>query len=109
MHPVVVVLFLLLFGEGTFYFLKTLLASAIEKTEGLTAALLKFLKLGADGIYMILPTTDPYAEVKFTVYGSLRFSDANWTYLLYTLCYATAVTILFYLLSTYFMKRKQLI
>jgi ABC-type transport system involved in multi-copper enzyme maturation permease subunit len=109
MHPVVVVLFLILFGESTFYFLKTLLASGIEKTQGLTASLLKLLKLASDGIYMIIPTTSPYVEMKSQVYGSLRFSDANWKYMLYTLCYAIAVTVLFYLLSTYFIKRKRLI
>jgi len=109
MHPAVVVLFILFFSDNTFLFLKMILASGIKESKGLTVALLKALKFGADAIYMILPSFNPYYDEKAKVYGSLRLTDANWKYLLFTLCYAAAVTMLCYLLSTYFIKKKRLL
>ncbi len=109
-HPVLAVLFIFIFHEGTFYYLKILLMSGIKAAgEGSVSPLLKILKGFADIIYMILPTTNPFSEKTSQIYSSLRISDASWKYLLLTLLYTLIISALFYLFSDYFLKKKKFI
>jgi hypothetical protein len=107
-HPVIAVLFIFIFREGTFYFLKILLMSGIKAAgESSITPCLKLLKGFVDIIYMILPTFNPYSEKTSQVYSSLRISDADWGYLLLTFLYTLSASALFYLLSDYFLKKKR--
>jgi len=109
-HPVVAVLFTLIFHEGTFYFFKMILAGGIKALgESSAVPFLKALKGLADFIYMVLPTFDPYSEQTAKIYSSLRLSDAGLQYILYTCGYALTSAAFFYFLSVYFLKKKRLI
>jgi len=105
LHPVLAALFILLFQEQTFYFIKMLLASGV-KAEG-ERPFLKLLKLLVDAVYMVLPTFNPYAEQTHQVYSTLRGSDANWDYLYPAVAYALTVTALFYFLTVLVLKKKR--
>jgi len=104
-HPVLAALFIFLFQEQTFYFLKMLLASGV-KTAG-ENSFLKLLKFFVDVVYMVLPTFNPYAEKTHQIYTTLRGSDANWDYLFPAIAYALTVSALFYFLTVLVLKKKR--
>ncbi len=109
-HPVLAALFILLFQEQTFFFIKMLLAGGI-KAAGENAGLpfLKLLKLFVDAMYMLLPTFNPYADKTHQIYSTLRGSDANWDYLYPAVAYALTVTALYYFLTVLALKKKRYI
>jgi hypothetical protein len=107
-HPVLVVMFLLIFRESMIYQLKGLLAAVIKAGAAKAyVPLLKLLKVIADAAYMVLPTFNPYEEKTAKVYSSLRGSDADGNYLLLAIAYALAVTALFYFMTAYVLKKKR--
>lgn len=109
-HPVIAVLFMLIFHESTFYFFKMILSGGIKALgESSVVPLLKVLKGLVDFIYMVLPTFSPFSEKTAKIYSSLRLSDAGLQYIFYTCGYALISAAFFYLLSVYFLKRKRLI
>lgn len=109
-HPVVAVLVVLVFQEGTFYQLKVLLTSGIKAAgTGSSGFFLKCLKPLVDVLYMVLPVTHPFADETAKVYKTLRGSDADWPALFATWGYTVGISILFFLLGNYFLKRKRLI
>ncbi len=107
-HPVIAVLFLLIFQEGMFYYLNVFLASGI-KAAGASAVvpLLKLIKLFAGAAYMILPTFKPYSDKMTGVYSTLRGPDADWKYLLLSIAYSLALAALFFFLTDYALKKKR--
>ncbi len=105
-HPVLAALFIFLFQEQTFYFLKMLLASGV-KAAGEHSLFLKLLKILVDAVYMILPTFSPYAANTHQIYTTLRGSDANWDYLFPAMAYALTVSALFYFLTVLVLKKKR--
>jgi hypothetical protein len=107
-HPVLAALFVLLFQEQTFYFMKMLLASGVKAAgEKSFLPFLKLLKLLVDAVYMVLPTFNPYADKTQQVYSTLRGSDANWDYLYPAIAYALTVSALFYFLTVLVLKKKR--
>jgi len=104
-HPVLAALFILLFQEQTFYYMKMLLASGIKATG--EQPFLKLLKLLVDVVYMVLPTFNPYADKTHQIYSTLRGSDANWDYLFPAIAYALTVTALYYFLTVLVLKKKR--
>jgi hypothetical protein len=107
-HPVLAALFVVLFQEQTFYYMKMILASGV-KAAGEKAILpfVKLLKLFVDAAYMVLPTFNPYADKTHQVYSTLRGSDANWDYLYPSIAYALTVSALFYFLTVLVLKKKR--
>jgi ABC-type transport system involved in multi-copper enzyme maturation permease subunit len=107
-HPVIAVLFVFIFQDGTFYYVKLLLMSGIKATgESSVSPFLKLIKGFVDIIYLILPTFKPFSEETSHIYSSLRISDANWAYFLLTFAYTLSISALFYFLSAYFLKKKR--
>lgn len=109
-HPVVAVIFIFIFSEGTFYSLNMLLTSGIKSAgAGTTSFFLKAAKGVAEAIYFVLPATNPFEEKTGDVYKSLRGADAQWLSLIATWGYALGVSLLFFLLAVFFLKKKRLI
>jgi hypothetical protein len=109
-HPVIAVLFLIVFHESAFYFFKTLLYGGIKALgESSAVPFLKVLKGLVDLLYMVTPTFTPFSEETAKIYSSLRLSDAGLQYLLMTCAYALTSAAFFYLLAVYFLKKKRLI
>lgn len=107
-HPVIAVLFIFIFQEGTFYYLKLLLMSGIKTAgDGSLSAGLKIVKWFVDIIYMLIPTYHPFSEKMSPVYSSFRVSLNSWKYLSLALAYALVISGLLYLLSLYFLKKKR--
>jgi hypothetical protein len=107
-HPVIAVLIVLIFQEGTFYYFKLLLMSGIKTAgEGSLSLSLKFAKWIVDTIYMVIPTYEPFSEKMSSVYSSLRISMDDWKYLFLAFAYVVVVSSFLYLLSLYFLKKKR--
>lgn len=109
-HPVVAVLVVVIFQEGTFYGLKLLLLSGIKAAgAGNIAFFLSCAKWVVSAIYLLVPATHPFQEKTGEVYKSLRGADADWPALFATWGYTMGISLLFFLLATWFLKRKRLI
>jgi hypothetical protein len=107
MHPVLAVIVLLFFNEGTFFSLRTfvLMASSANGPGGFTALLLKLLGF----IYMILPMTSPMSGNSASVYETMRVTGADWISLFNAFGYMLCISALFYFMSDFLLKRKRLI
>lgn len=107
-HPVLALFFLLIFQEGIFYWLKIVLTGGIKAVgDGGYAPLLKFIKIFVDALYMIWPSFSPYEAKMTQVSATLRGADADWTYLVLAILYASVLTALFYFLTDFVLKRKR--
>jgi hypothetical protein len=56
---------------------------------------------------MIMPDLEPFSKETLEVYNSYRVTAAEWPYLGYTLGYSLLLTVFFYLLADYVLKRKR--
>ncbi|MEE9614665.1 MAG: hypothetical protein V3W31_06895 [Thermodesulfobacteriota bacterium] len=108
MHPLLALLFAVIFQGGTFFYIKLLLMGKAANDGGLSVPL-TLLKGLVDGIYLLLPSFSPFSGKTSKLYRSLRLDDANWEYLLLTFGYTVFVSALMYVLSVYFFKKKRLI
>jgi|SRR5215831_14846215 len=106
MHPVMAVLLAVLLNEGVFYGLRFALLTAIRTTGG--NPLLPVFEKATYLLYMTLPVFDPYAEKVAAAEASLRATPADWRVLLQAGGYTLTVGALFYCLSLFFLKRKNL-
>jgi len=107
-HPVIAVLFIFIFHDGTFYYLKLLLTGGIKVSgESSLTSMLKFAKWIVDIIYMLIPNGEPFSEKMSVVYSSLRISTESLQYLFFAFAYTLFVTVFFYLLSLYALKKKR--
>jgi hypothetical protein len=107
-HPVIAVLFLFIFHESGLYYLKLLLASGTKASgEASLSSVLEAAKVLVDVMYMIVPSSKPFADKMNPVYSSLRISTEDWQYLALSLGYTLSVAALLYLLSLYFLKRRR--
>jgi hypothetical protein len=107
-HPVMAIFVLLVLQESLFYWLKIMLTGGIKAMgEGALAALLKVVKLFVDALYMLWPTFSPYEEKMKRLTTSLRGSDADWTYLLLAITYSVLLTVAFFFLTGYVLKKKR--
>jgi len=107
MHPVLAVIVLLFFNEGTFYSLKTflLMVGTAKGSGGFTAVLLKLMGI----VYMILPMTNPMSEHTAGVYETMRVTGADWVGLFNAFGYMLSISALFYFMADFLLKRKRLI
>ena len=105
-HPVVAVLLALLLNEGTLYWLKFMIATAVKaKGPGLGLAAAGGL---VDAVYMALPMREPLSERTTDVYSSLRAVPADWPLLVQVGAYAALIVAFFYCLSDLMIRRKSL-
>ncbi len=110
MHPVIVILFIIIFQEGFFYSLKVILAGGIKAlNEGAGAAFLKAMKFIVDILYFIVPTFSPYHAKLSDFYSSLRVDLNALKYLSLSFGYTATAVALFYFLSLHLIKKKRLI
>ncbi len=106
-HPVIAVLLVVIFREGNFYFAKILLMSKIEESKEGLSIFLKILKGLVDIVYMALPCFSPYFKETSRIYSSFRILDVNFLCLFLTLVYTLCISVFFYFLSNYFLKKKR--
>lgn len=106
-HPVMAVLVALIFNEGTFYGLKTMLMAVSKSNSGWY--LVAFEKV-VGIIYMITPIMSPLSSEKTgNIYSSLRVASPDWGNLVNAAVYTLAITWLFFLLSDRSLRNKTLI
>ena len=106
LHPVVAVLLVLIFNEGTFYGLMFMMEAAVQATG--KNPLLPVLREVFRFVYMVIPITDPLAERSREVALSLRAEMGDWRTLLMRAGYTLVVLTFFYLLSTLGLRRRNL-
>jgi hypothetical protein len=107
MHPVIAVVFALIFSSTTFYALLTWTQAAIQ--AGSKSATLRVLKDVFYFFYMLLPMTHAFAKESERIEASLRVSPGEWHYAFYSLGYALALSALCYGLSLFLLQKKRLI
>jgi hypothetical protein len=105
-HPVLAILVALVFNESTFYGLRMMLLTAIKTTGG--NPVLPLLEWATYGLYMVLPAYDPYGKETATVADSLRASGADWLLLARTAGYSATALALFFLLTVWALRRRNL-
>lgn len=106
MHPVLAILISVLFNEGTFESIRYLLLTAIKTTGG--NPLLPFLEKATWVLFMLLPSYSPYEGVSSGVEESFRATAADWLALAKTAGYAAAALGLFFCLSVWALRRRNL-
>ena len=106
MHPAVAVVAALLFNENTFYGMRFALLTAIKTTGG--NLLLPVIEKVTYAVYMLLPTFSPYAAKTAQVHESLRGSAEAWKALASIALYALGASALFFFLSVFVLRRKNL-
>jgi hypothetical protein len=104
-HPVIAVLTLAMFNESTFEGLRFLLAARAQGSGGGHVAVLQW---ACDSLYFLLPALAPFRGKTEAIHASLRVASGDWLYLLGVGAYAAVVLVLFFLLSTAVLRRKQL-
>jgi hypothetical protein len=107
MHPVIAIMIAVVFNESVFFAMRTGLIAAIKNTGG--NILLPLLEKLTYVLYMISPMFTPYSEKTEGIRTSLRVSSGQWHYLIYTGAYAITVTMFFYLLTLFALKRKNFV
>lgn len=106
-HPVMAVLVVSIFNEGTFYGLKTMLMAVSKSNSGWYLVALEKV---AGIMYMLMPITSPLASEKTgSIYSSLRVANPDWGNLVNAAVYTLAITWLFFLLSDRSLRNKTLI
>jgi hypothetical protein len=106
-HPVIAVVFVLIFNPSTFYTLQVWLL-AFQKA-GQKSAFLHVLERLFHYFYMALPMVHPFSRETQGIEESLHVAAGQWPYALYSLGYALSLTALSYCLSLFFLQRKKLI
>ncbi len=107
-HPVLAILVIFLFREGTFATAKMVLVAGMKALGEETASLgLSLLKGTLDALYMLTPMFHPFPEEFSEIASSFRLDDARWGSLGLTLLYALTISAFFYLLSVFFLKRQR--
>jgi len=107
MHPVIAVVFVLIFNPSTFYNLQ-LWVQAVQ-SAGRKSTILQVFERLFHYCYMVLPMVHPFSRQTQAIHDSLRVAPAEWPYALYSLGYALSLTALSYCLSLFFLQRKKLI
>lgn len=107
MHPVVVVMVALIFNEGTVEQLK-FMVTVITRAFGHSRPMGLFNNV-IDALYIVLPITRPISENYNKISASMIVSSHDWVSLLQMVGYTAATAALFFFLSDYFLRRKQLI
>lgn len=107
-HPVIAVLFIFIFHDNTFYYLKLLLAAGIKSSgDGPLSSALNIGKRFVDVIYMIMPSSEPFSEKMSSVYSSFRISAGAWQYLFLAFIYTLIIAAFYYLLALFFLRKKR--
>lgn len=103
-HPVVALLALVLFNEGTFGALRFGLSMMVAQGQG--GGFVAAAKAVVVAIHEALPMLDPFATQTGDVAGSLRVSGRAWAFLAATAAYSLAVTTICFLLSDLALRRR---
>ena len=107
MHPVIAIMIAVLFNESIFFTMRMGLIATIKYTGG--NLLLPLLEKVTYVLYVITPMFSPYSEKTETINNSLRVAPGEWHYLIYICVYALTLTVLFYLLTLFALKRKNFV
>ena len=107
-HPVLAILFALLFQEDIFKELIQFIAGGLRNQD---PGVLKWILKGLYGIcyslYMILPSYEPGAQKLQGLYSSFRAEPAHWQQLLISASYAVVFAFCCFLISTFVLKKRQ--
>ena len=106
-HPVIAVVFVLIFNPSTFYGLQ-IWTLAVQSAGG-KSVVLHVLERLFHFCYMALPMVHPFSRETRGIKESLHIASGQWPYALYSLGYALSLTALSYCLSLFFLQRKKLI
>lgn len=107
MHPVLAVIIAVVFNESVFFALRTGLIAAIKYTGGSIA--LPLLEKLSYIMYMSAPMISPYKEQIAPITESMRVPADQWKYLAYTGVYAITISLMFYLLTLWSLRRKNFV
>jgi hypothetical protein len=103
-HPVVALLAVVLFNEGTFGALRFGLSMLVAQNQG--GGFVAAVKAVVIAIHEALPMLDPFATQTRDVAQSLRVSGQAWGFLAATAAYSLAVTTICFLLSDLALRRR---
>jgi hypothetical protein len=103
-HPVVALLAVVLFNEGTFAALRFGLSMMTAQNHG--GAFVAAVKAVVVAIHEALPMLDPFATQTGDVAQSLRVSGRAWGFLAATAAYSLAVTTICFLVSDLALRRR---
>ena len=106
MHPVLAVIVVLIFNEGTFGFLRTGLLASIRNDPD--SFLLPVLEKITFAFYVAVPMFSPFAGEYESAQASMRVEAGQWKYLAYTGAYAITLCGLLFLLTLAVLRRKNL-
>ena len=106
-HPVIAVVFVLIFNPSTFYSLQIWILAV--QSAGAKSVVLRALERLFHYCYMALPMVHPFSRQTQGIGQSLHVTPGQWPYLLYSLGYSLSLAALSYCLSLFFLQRKKLI
>jgi hypothetical protein len=106
-HPVIAVVFVLVFNPSTFYGMQIWTQAVIN--QGSKNTFLHVIERLFHYCYMALPMVHPFSRETQSIQESLHVAPGQWLYALYSLGYALSLTALSYCLSLFFLQRKKLI
>jgi hypothetical protein len=109
-HPFLAVLAVLMFNEGTFYWLTFWMAAGAKAAKSLQSKMaFTATQYILYGIYLLLPSFAPYAEKTQKIYSSLKLTFFDLRYLGLNFLYTLLVCALFFIVSDVALRRKRLI
>jgi hypothetical protein len=106
LHPVLAVLAVFLFNEGTFGFLATILAGAAN--AGAAVPLAAVWQKIVTALYYVAPAFGPFDHKTEALHQSLRATTSDWRYLAASLAYAMLACAFGYVATIVFLRRQQL-
>ncbi|MDH4183009.1 MAG: hypothetical protein OEV92_02210 [Nitrospinota bacterium] len=106
-HPALAAVVIIFFSEGAFMGIFELVSSGLlaRPDSRLLSSLQPFFEL----IYLALPMYEPFRDRYSDMMDSMTVSSDQWIYLVYSGAYALVFGTLMYLLSLYFLRRKNII
>ncbi len=107
LHPVIAVVLVAFFNDHLLLILDTWLLGTVQAGRG--GVLVRGAEWLARGIYNVLPILSPFADRTEKFASSLRVTPADWAYLAATAGYALLVSVFFFLLASFIVRRKSFI
>jgi hypothetical protein len=105
-HPLIAALAILVLNDGLILRLRELVEAGVGSQSG---GFLRTVRAALAWIYALMPMTNPFERQLQTVYGTLRVSGTDWSYLAAAAAYALAATTFFFVLSVKVLRRRTLI
>ncbi|HWC16228.1 MAG TPA: hypothetical protein VG498_04410 [Terriglobales bacterium] len=103
-HPAIAVVFALIFNGDLFYGGQVWALATIR--SGQSSLALRLLARVFHFLYLVLPMVHPFSEKTDVAYTSLRVTNADWKYILYSVGYALTLSAFCYFASLFALQRK---